>query len=93
MSESWGVCANCTGDRLIRKGARVVILQQPGSPERYQVKGLSLGGRKITKWVNTKHLSNFRPFFSVNRDSDCAWWNSKEEAKKAAEYMAWRINA
>ncbi len=63
MNEKAGyvIVANVAStDSALRLGARVVVEWIPGNPDHAQVRGLSRGGRRITKWVLTKRLKNFR---------------------------------
>lgn len=60
-SGAWGIFANIHGDRLFREGAKVQIRVWRGDYERAEVRGLSLGGRRITRYVRRELLSNVRP--------------------------------
>lgn len=47
-------------DSCLRMGARVVVEWVPGNPAKAQVRGLSRGGRRVTKWVPTRRLTKLR---------------------------------
>ena len=47
-------------DAALRLGARLVILQIPGSPEQVLVRGLSRGGRRIRKWIPASRVRDMR---------------------------------
>jgi hypothetical protein len=82
----YGVVANVElPDSTLRKGARVVVLQQPGSADRVLVRGVSRGGRVVTKWTRLRGLKNFR----------VAWihdpvmtWPTREAAAEVAERLS-----
>ena len=85
----WAVVANITDPMRtkLRMGARVVIVD-PGNGsggERMQVRGLSIGGRRITVWVRRESLTNFRAKFAEM--SDGAIYETKERAEAAARAM------
>jgi hypothetical protein len=58
--ERWGLFANITGDRVLRDGAKVHIVSINGSGECWEVRGLSRGGRRVTKYVQLSRLINWR---------------------------------
>lgn len=68
-------------DSCLRKGARVVVEWLPGDPAKAQVRGLSRGGRVVTKWIATKRLGNFRPAW----EHKPRWgaYRTREEALRA----------
>ena len=47
-------------DSCLRMGARVVVCSIPGNPDRVRVRGLTRGGRRVTKYTRLKGLSNIR---------------------------------
>jgi hypothetical protein len=58
----YAIVANVSGaDSCLRLGARVVVCSIPGNPAHVVVRGLSRGGRAVTKWVASSRLSNLRP--------------------------------
>lgn len=59
----FGLIANVNGDRVIRDGAKVFVTDPNGGGEAWEVNGLSLGGRRVTKYVRLKRMSNFRVAF------------------------------
>ena len=63
--EKWIIKANVIQDKVFRDGAKVLILDIPGSLDSLQVRGLSKGGRTVTKWVQVNRLRNFRPQFAA----------------------------
>ena len=63
VQKEYGVVANVMEpDRVLRNGAKVWIMHGWGGGgwERLKVRGLSRGGRTVTKWVPIERLSNFR---------------------------------
>lgn len=56
------VCNVAETDRALRHGAKVWIVNGTGGAgwERFVVLAMSRGGRRITKWVLTTRLNNFR---------------------------------
>ena len=66
--EKWIIKANIIQDKVFRDGAKVLILDIPGSKESLQVRGISKGGRMVTKWVQINRLKNFRPEFAAELD-------------------------
>lgn len=58
----YAIVANVAGaDSCLRFGARVVVQTIPGNPDHVEVRGLSRGGRPVTKWVVSSRLERFRP--------------------------------
>jgi hypothetical protein len=57
-----GVVGNVVEERLLRRGAKVWVTRAwtGGGLARLEVRGISKGGRIITKWVAKKALGNFR---------------------------------
>ncbi len=86
--EKWIVKANIIQDKIFRDGAKVLILDIPGSKESLQVRGLSKGGRIVTKWIQINRLENFRPEFVAELD-DIGFGHfipgTKEHAQEVAE--------
>ncbi len=66
--EKWIIKANIIQDKVFRDGAKVLILDIPGSKESLQVRGLSKGGRSATNCVQINRLKNFRAEFVAERD-------------------------
>ncbi len=66
--EKWIIKANIVQDKVFRDGAKVLILDIPGGKESLQVRGMSKGGRMVTKWVQINRLKNFRPEFAAKLD-------------------------
>jgi len=66
--EKWIIKANVIQDKTFRDGAKVLILDIPGSLDSLQVRGLSKGGRTVTKWMQINRLKNFRPEFAAELD-------------------------
>jgi hypothetical protein len=71
---------NIVDDRLLRCGARVVIEMVPGNPDRVRVAGLSIGGRRITRWLRVDQLRDVR----VAWEHDPEWpaYTTKEAAEQ-----------
>ena len=80
MSEpGYGVVANViAADSCLRMGARVVVEWVPGDPDKAHVRGLSRGGRRVSKWVATKRLGNFRVAWIAK--PEWATYSTREEA-------------
>ncbi len=66
--EKWIIKANIIQDKVFRDGAKILILDIPGSKESLQVRGMSKGGRIVTKWVQMNRLKNFRPEYAAELD-------------------------
>jgi hypothetical protein len=80
----YGLVANVHGDKVLRDGAKIWILWwNGGGPDRVKVVGISKGGRRVTKFVPRKRLSNVRAAW-IPKHIKCykAW--SKEYADKVA---------
>lgn len=60
MSDVFGLVANVVSDRALRTGAKVWILGWNGDAENAQVRGISKGGKTITKYIKLKRLAKFR---------------------------------
>lgn len=64
MEDVFGIVANVVyPDRCLRLGAKVWVLDIPGDPDRCKVRGLSRGGRVVTKWVTARRVGNVRVAF------------------------------
>jgi hypothetical protein len=61
MSDNFGIVANVVQDKSLRNGAKVWVLDIYGDGASVRVRGLSKGGRRITKFIHIKRLMNFRP--------------------------------
>ena len=87
---SYGIVANAVKDKVFRQGAKVWILRWNGDFEHVIVRGISLGGRRVTKYTPFKSLHNYRAAWippTVAEDV-CATWATKEAAQKAADNIA-----
>lgn len=60
IPDAYGIVANVVQDSALRRNSRVWICWVPGDPETVFVRGISHRGRRIQKWLQTKHLTNFR---------------------------------
>lgn len=88
MTKHWGICANVYGDRILRKGAKVVIYFGAGSGTDWLVSGLSKGGRKIEKWVKGKRFKNIRPYYVHKENKRHRYWfETKDEAQEYCDRM------
>lgn len=67
-------------DAGLRLGSKVEVLSVPGDPERVEVRGMSRGGRKITKYIATHRLKNFRAQWTHR--PLCMCWATREEAER-----------
>lgn len=89
----FGIVANVVSDRALRTGAKVwLCLWTGGSLDKPQVRGLSKGGRTITKHIAVKRLTNFRAaWIPPTMREDVAMTFSKERAASlAADFNAFK---
>ncbi len=85
--ERWVVAGNVVQDGAFRHGAKVLVLNIPGNQVSVRAWGVSKGGRLITKWIQSAHLTNLRPAFLASRAIHAVrYWPTKEGA--AAEIAA-----
>lgn len=78
--EKWIIKANVIQDKVFRDGAKVLILDMPGSLNSLQVRGLSKGARTVTKWMQLNRLKNFRPQFAAELgDLGCGHFNPEDK--------------
>ena len=83
--ERWGIAANVIDDKVFRRGAKVRVWHNVGDSMKNQVRGISKGGRVVTKWLPIHRLEKFRARFSANPDRDFAgWYKSKDAANAVA---------
>lgn len=91
MSDLFGLVANVVSDRALRTGAKVWILGWNGDAENAQVRGLSKGGKVITKYVRLKRLEKFRAAWIPECRRKDVWatfqWEDKSHAARLAESM------
>lgn len=90
MKGEYGLVANVVSDRVLRVGAKVWILGWNGDAENAQVRGLSRGGRMVTKYIRLKRLKNFRSSWIPVCRRDDVWPTfqfEKEYATKLALLM------
>ncbi len=85
--EKWVIKANIIQDKVFRDGAKVLILDIPGSKESLQVRGMSKGGRMVTKWIQINRLENFRPEFAAELD-DAGYGHFIPGTKEHAQEVA-----
>lgn len=84
----WGIIGNVMSDRSLRVNAKVwLCLWTGGSPDRPVVRGISKGGRTITKRIATKRLRHLRAAWIPPklRDEVGMVWATKEEAQTMAD--------
>lgn len=84
----YGIIANNATDKVFRAGAKVLILWCNGDAECPYVNGLSLNGRRITKYTHYKKLTNFRAAWIPEQMLDKVGWKWDERgsaAERAAE--------
>jgi hypothetical protein len=67
-------------DSCLRLGARVVVLSIPGNPDRVRVRGLSRGGRRVTKYTRARALRDVRVAWEYDTDGEWLGFPSKEAA-------------
>ena len=90
MSEGrrdWVIVANVIEDPLLRRGAKVYLIQWHGSADNVQVIGLSRGGRRITKYIPFKRLRNFRPGWAPPYVDSYFDYDEKEKAGEVARQL------
>jgi hypothetical protein len=73
----YGIFANAVSDDTLRNGAKVQILQKSDEDGRLRVRGLSIGGREIEKWVDHGKLKDFR----------VAWLSTKRQTRTHMNFM------
>jgi hypothetical protein len=69
-------------DSSLRLGAKVRIRSVPGEPANIEVRGMSRGGRMVTKWIRSNRLGNFRASWvpsSLGR-WEGSTWPTRDEA-------------
>jgi len=88
----FGIVANVRDDKILRRGAKVLILHSDGDAERYVVRGLSLSGRRCDKRIPAKRLHHFRASWlrEPDRASVSPHWRfaDKSAAQRVAEKLA-----
>lgn len=85
----FGVIANVVDDSILRRNAKVWILFCNGDAENPQVKGLSIHGRSIIKFIPYKRLTNFRSaYIPIHLRDNIIWsFNEKEKAQEFAKSL------
>lgn len=84
----WHVVCNYLGDKVFRKGAKLILIFENGGTERFFFYGMSLGGRKIRKYAPLKKCYNAR-VISANPKLDLSMaYDNKEMAEKIAQRMS-----
>jgi len=78
--DRFGIFANNRGDRVLRRDAKVRLLAF--SLGRAEVEGLSLGGRRVRRWVPLKHLCCFRAAWLFTHSG--LSYESREDAQRVA---------
>ena len=83
----YGIIANVINDSVLRTGAKVWIHFCNGDAEYPNVSGLSRHGRRITKYISYKKLTNFRVAWIPEHMRDkVEWaWESKETPQEWAD--------
>lgn len=91
MSGEFGIVANVVEvDRVLRLGAKVILVGYPnGMAERIEVRGLSRGGRPVTKFTAYMKLDNFRPqWLSERHRANVSILGTREEMEEWAAGFA-----
>lgn len=87
----YGVVANVQSDRALRTGAKVWVLGCNGDASCPQVRGLSKGGRTITKYTHYKRLASFRAAWIPDHQLPHVWatwmFTERADAEKCAEIL------
>lgn len=82
----YGLVANVMTDHILRTGAKVHVIQYNGFIGRVEVTGLCKSGRRVTKHMAWKRLTNIRPAYIPPSIAEVTrvWWDDKEAAAKVA---------
>lgn len=85
----YALVANVVSDHVLRHGAKVRIISAHDSAINAEVIGLSKGGRRVTKHIQWKRLTNIRVTFlpENHRKDTFLWWTIKEEAATIAQEL------
>lgn len=85
----YALVANVVTDHVLRHGAKVRIIQAHDNAMNAEVIGLSKGGRRVTKHIQWKRLTNIRVSFlpENHREDTILWWIVKEEAEAVAQEL------
>jgi len=93
MNNTYGIIANYDGDSYVNGGAKCYLLfLNPGNgSDRVNVSVVSKGGRRITRFVDTKKLYNFRRSYWPPYLSEYPTYR-EEKAQQLAERLAKRYD-
>ena len=81
--------ANVQSDHVLRTGAKVFVISSDQNAHQVEVVGLNKCGRRVSKYIAWKRLTNIRASF---RPPDVAtqcrlWWDNKVEVSKVAQEL------
>lgn len=69
-------------DSCLRMGARVVVCSVPGNPESVRVRGLTRGGRRVTKYTRLRGLTNLRAAWEHDPRDEWMMFATKADAER-----------
>jgi len=83
------IIANVIKDKLLRKGAKVRLVDWHVGGRNHWVRGLSKGGRYITKIIPYKKLTDFRvTYIDWMKKTDClSMWKRQDKAQEFATHL------
>ncbi len=94
----YGIVANYDGDQYVTKGTKcyITFMNSGNAQERVQVWCHSRGGRGISRFVDTRRLSNFRAAWIPEHVRTCeknmgSPWCQQEMAAQLAEGLETRF--
>ena len=91
----YGLIANVMTDHVLRTGAKVNVIMYHGYIGRVEVMGLNKSGRRVTKHMAWKRLTNIRSAWIPEhlQKETRVWWKDREDADKAALELTelWRF--
>jgi hypothetical protein len=85
----YGVVANVKSDSILRLGAKVWILDSHGMSDVCKVRGCSIGGRVVKKYIPYKRLETFRAaWIPEHMRARFGHWHVHQTKEAAAEQAA-----
>lgn len=83
MQDRYVIVANVAlADSCLRMGARVVVCSVPGNQKNVRVRGLTRGGRRVTKYTRLRGLKNFRAAWEYDPHDEWMMFASKADAER-----------